>query len=108
METVEPVERLCLKFWDAKCGADHCRAAQRVKESQWVERRWAESVCSQPECLIDRVYRKRRAQERNNHNAGRNRCALKVLYLPRRVGQCHCRNIEPGETADSADNEIGE
>jgi hypothetical protein len=31
---------------------------------------------------MDRVYIKRRAQKRNNHNAGGNWGAFEVLYLP--------------------------
>ena len=40
--------RTLLRFWDPKGGADHRRAAQTVHERQWVERRWAQSVYSQP------------------------------------------------------------
>src|ERR1044071_8030253 len=97
-----------LRFWDPKGSADHCRTAQRVQEGQWVERRWTESVCAEPKSLMDRVYIKRGSQQRDNHNAGGNRGALKVLYLARGVGQCRRRHIEPGKTADSANNEVRE
>jgi hypothetical protein len=62
-----------------------------------VERRWAQTVCSEPECLVDCVCSKRRAQERYKHNTVYRRAAILLRNAhPRCMG---ARGVGPPRAA---------